>query len=350
MNDQNRTEFPHRRYNPLTGEWVLVSPHRTLRPWQGKQEPVGTANLPSYDPSCYLCPGNERAGGVKNPQYSGTYVFTNDFAALVPDTPDSEDSDGMFRRQDVRGTCRVVCFSPHHDRTLPEMSVDEIIQVVHTWIDQYRELGREYRWVQIFENKGEIMGCSNPHPHGQIWASDVLPNEAVKEDEHQRKYFSKHDSRLLADYREQEMLKNERIVAANDHWLVVVPFWAVWPYETMVLPKNDVSDIADIDQARITSLAEILKKLLIRYDNLFEVPFPYTMGWHNAPCGEESFDHWTLHAHFYPPLLRSATVKKYMVGYEMLSEAQRDITPERAAEILRGLPEVHYKSKIQVPK
>jgi UDPglucose--hexose-1-phosphate uridylyltransferase len=344
------TEHPHRRYNPLSGDWVLVSPHRTQRPWQGQVEKPPQETRPAYDPTCYLCPGNERAGGVRNPRYETTFVFTNDFAALLPDTPAAPaNDDPLLRLESEQGTCRVLCFSPRHDLTLPEMRVEEIRRVVDVWAEQTAELGRRFHWVQIFENKGTIMGSSNPHPHGQIWAGDALPTEAAKEERQQRAYFEAHGSPLLLDYVELETTRRERIVVENGNWLVVVPYWAVWPFETLLLPRRHVLRLPDLSDGERDALSSILRRLLTRYDNLFETSFPYSMGWHGAPNdagggGEINLapTHWQLHAHFYPPLLRSATVKKFMVGYEMLGEPQRDLTAEQAAERLRVLSEVHY--------
>jgi UDPglucose--hexose-1-phosphate uridylyltransferase len=346
------TEHPHRRYNPLTGDWILVSPHRTKRPWKGQVEKSPPESRPQYDPTCYLCPGNERAGGDRNPQYESIYVFANDFAALLPDVPDAPVStDPLLRFESEEGTCRVICFSPRHDLTLPEMAVEDIRRVVGEWAEQTEELGRRYAWVQIFENKGAVMGCSNPHPHGQIWAGSALPNEPAKEEHHQRAYFEQYGEPLLVAYAELEAGLGERVVVEDAHWMAVVPYWAVWPFETLLLPRRHVLRLPDLSDAERDALASILKRLLTKYDNLFETSFPYSMGWHGAPsplslegrgAGGEG-DHWQLHAHFYPPLLRSATVKKFMVGYEMLAEAQRDLTAEQAAERLRALPEVHYK-------
>lgn len=329
---------PHRRYNPLSGEWVLVSPHRTKRPWQGLEEKPQIISGPTYHPKCYLCPGNERAGGHKNPNYSNTFVFTNDFAALLPDTELTLNDDNyLFKFESVKGTSRVICFSPNHSLTLPRMDVDDILIVIKVWIDQTVELGKNYQWVQIFENKGDVMGCSNPHPHGQIWAGSSLPNEAFKERENQKEYFEKNNSIMLLDYLQEEQNNKERIVIENEDWIVIVPFWAVWPFETMLMPKRHILRLSELSNNEQYSLADILKRFLTKYDNLFNVSFPYTMGWHQAPFNNDKNLFWQLHAHFYPPLLRSATVKKFMVGYEMLGEAQRDITAEQAAEKLRNI-------------
>lgn len=336
-------EHPHRRYNPLLGDWVLVSPHRTKRPWQGQVEKPPPDNRPTYDPACYLCPRNERAGGIRNPDYEHTFVFTNDFAALLPDTPTVGESHPLLKSESVSGTCRVICFSPRHDLTLPEMATADIRRVVDLWAAQTAELGQQYRWVQVFENKGAVMGSSNPHPHGQIWAQDNLPNEPRKEDDQQRRYFEGNGRPLLLDYAILEE-QSERLVLANDHWLAVVPYWAIWPYEILLLPRRHIQRLPNLTVEERDALAAILKRLLTRYDNLFETSFPYSMGWHGAPFGRDQQEtHWQLHAHFYPPLLRSATVKKFMVGYEMMAEAQRDLTAEQAAEKLRSLPDKHYK-------
>lgn len=339
---------PHRRLNPLTGQWVLVSPHRLLRPWQGKTEKIDAAERPRHDPQCYLCPGNTRANGQHNPDFTGTFVFDNDFAALKPDGADDHiDADGLFVAETERGICRVICFSPRHDLTLAEMDVADIARVVDVWRDQYAELGArdDIGHVQIFENKGALMGCSNPHPHGQIWASRAVPTEVALEDHHQRAYHARHNRPMLAAVAEREAESGERIVAINTDWIALVPFWAKWPYELLVLPRAHARHLLDLDDARRASLAAILSAATIRYDNLFETSFPYTMGIHQAPTDGAPNDHWTMHLHFYPPLLRSATIQKFMVGYEMLAEAQRDLTPEQAADRLRALPATHYKHR-----
>lgn len=342
----NPTDHPHRRYNPLADQWILVSPHRTKRPWQGQQENAAQEQKPAYDPECYLCPGNARISGEVNPQYTKPYVFTNDFSAMLPDTPAFRDnSHPLFQTHSVRGTSRVICFSPNHAQTLPELSVEQIGDVIALWQAQCRELGATYCWVQIFENKGTIMGCSNPHPHGQIWAGDFLPDLPAKADTMQKRYFDTHRRALLADYAAEELKRRERIVVETDEWLAVVPYWAAWPFETLLLPKTDIRRMTDLNDNQRADLAAALKKLTTRYDNLFQISFPYSMGFHGAPFDGGEHPEWRLHAHFYPPLLRSATVRKFMVGYEMMAESQRDLTPEQAAERLAGLSEIHYKQR-----
>lgn len=329
---------PHRRFNPLTGEWILVSPHRTKRPWQGQQEKPVAANRPQHDPKCYLCPGNERAGGFQNPNYETTFVFQNDYSALLPDATLGDASrSALLRAEGVRGECRVICFSPRHDLTLGDMEIADIARVVDTWADQVTELGARYKWVQIFENKGESMGASNPHPHGQIWASDFVPTLAAREGEQQRAYFEETGRPLLQDVVLEELCAGERVVAETEHWVLLVPFWAVWPYEYLLIPRRPVQRLPDLTFEERVSLAAILKSGIRKYDAVFDTVFPYSMGWHGAPTDGEDHPHWTLHAHFYPPLLRSASVRKFMVGYEMLAESQRDLTPEMAARRLREL-------------
>jgi UDPglucose--hexose-1-phosphate uridylyltransferase len=337
---------PHKRYNPLSGEWVLVSPHRLQRPWQGKREVRAADGRPSYDPACYLCPGNERAGGAKTPRYESVYVFTNDFAALLPEAPQaSVDEGGIFRAETEAGVCRVICFSPRHDLTLPELAPAEIRQVVDTWAEQYLELSAAagIGHVQIFENKGALMGCSNPHPHGQIWATQSVPVEPAKEDAALRLYQQQNGGCLLCEYTKQELARDERVVCSNSSWVAVVPYWAKWPYEILLLSTRHAAHLAELSDSERDGLASILKRLLTRYDNLFETSFPYSMGFHQRPVVSSPGDHWHLHAHFYPPLLRSAEVQKFMVGFEMLGTPQRDITPEIAAQRLKECPEVHYK-------
>lgn len=342
-------DYPHRRYNPLTNTWVLVSAHRTKRPWLGAQEQPTILDISSYDEKCYLCPTNQRMGGDVNPDYQNVYVFPNDFMALLPDTETCQSvDDDLFTFESVKGECRVICFSPDHSKTLPLLSVSEITTIVNVWQQQSIELGAKYKWIQIFENKGQAMGCSNPHPHGQIWASDFLPNEIAREDSSQRKYYEKHKSPMLLDYVERELAMNERVIVNTKYWVVVVPYWAVWPFETLLLPKFTAQRLTDLNTEQSEDLALAIKRLTTRYDNLFQTPFPYSMGFHFAPYTDDDTTqaHWQLHAHFYPPLLRSATVKKFMVGYELLAEVQRDLTAEQAANRLNEVSDtIHYSMK-----
>lgn len=337
------TEHPHRRFNPLTQEWVLVSPHRAKRPWQGQVESLDEEEKPSYDENCYLCAGNTRINGEVNEKYQKTFVFSNDFAALKQDTPVTSVDDPLFKMATEQGESRVICFSPDHSKTLPQLCIDEIAEVVKTWQAQCDELGQTYKWVQVFENKGATMGCSNPHPHGQIWAQQQLPTLVEKKQNAQMDYRSEYGSNLLQDYAKREVKKQERVVVENSDWVVVVPYWAGWPFETLLLPKFPIQRMTELTTETRVSLADILRQITIKYDNLFNCSFPYSMGWHGAPYDGENHPEWTLHASFFPPLLRSATVRKFMVGYEMMAEAQRDLTPEQAAERLKALPSVHYK-------
>ncbi len=333
-------EHPHRRYNPLRDEWILVSPHRAKRPWQGEEDAPDVKTRAAHDPECYLCAGNARVTGEVNPDYSGTFVFANDFAALLPDAPAPAGGDALFRAQGARGLSRVICFSPDHGKTLPELPLTQIEGVIDTWAAQIAELGATYANVQVFENKGAVMGCSNPHPHGQVWATDYVPQELATEDRTQAAWEGAQP--MLLDLAEREA-GGPRIVVETTHWLAIVPYWASWPFETLLLPRFSVQRLPDLTPEQRADLAVALKELTARYDNLFRCSFPYSMGWHGAPFTDGAKEHWQLHAHFYPPLLRSASVRKFMVGYEMLAEAQRDLTPEQAAERLRAVPSVHFR-------
>jgi UDPglucose--hexose-1-phosphate uridylyltransferase len=327
---------PHRRYDPLSDQWVLVSSGRTLRPWLGRTERRGVLEeRPAYDPTCYLCPGNERASGARNPDYATTFVFTNDFAALHPDSSEERLEEGLLLAESQPGTCRVVCFSPRHDLTLTHMPSAAVREVVDLWASQTSELGETNRWVQIFENRGEAMGASNPHPHGQIWAGTALPDRAAREDSRQQGHLRQVGRRLLLDVAAQES-GGVRVVDEDAEWLALVPFWAVWPFELLLLPRRPAARLADLDDPQRDALAGIMQRLLQRYDGLFGQPMPFSMGWHQAPFGGGPTDHWQVHAHFMPPLLE-ATKRKFMVGYELLSEPQRDITAEEAADRLRAV-------------
>jgi UDPglucose--hexose-1-phosphate uridylyltransferase len=335
------SDLVHRRQNPLTGRWVLVSPHRTQRPWLGQIEPQAAPDLQVHDADCYLCPGNKRANGATNPNYEGPWAFQNDFPALLLGSNADIEVQDLFRAEVVSGECRVICFSPNHSLTLPQLSKEQVRSVIDCWAAQSSELGTQYTWVQLFENKGAAMGCSNPHPHGQLWASSHVPDEPAIEDERQRAYFAETGHSLLTEVAAQEA-GGPRVVIETPDWLVIVPWWAVWPFETLLMPRFSVQRIEHLNAAQRDGLADVLRELTARYDNLFGCPFPYSMGWHGAPYLPGDQSHWILHAHFYPPLLRSATVRKFMVGYEMLAEAQRDLTPEQAAERLRLVSPTHY--------
>jgi UDPglucose--hexose-1-phosphate uridylyltransferase len=352
MSDSALHNTPHRRFNPLTREWLLVSPHRTQRPWQGKVEGIAPATNVQFDPECYLCPGNERAGGARNPKYTNTFVFDNDYAALLPDVPQvsANDADLLVANSEA-GICRVVCFSPRHDLTIPLMPAADLRRVVDVWSQQFQELESHpwIRHIQIFENRGALMGASNPHPHCQIWATDFLPNLPGKELSAFQDYSSAKKSCLLCDYLRLELKKNERVVCRNDGFAAVVPYWAEWPFEILLLSKRHIAAMHELSPDERDLLADILKQITIRYDNLFNTSFPYSMGFHQRPSDGTAHPEWHFHAHYYPPLLRSATVRKFMVGYEMLGMPQRDITPESAAKCLADLPAIHYQLRDGTP-
>ena len=335
----NLQDYSHKRFNILTGEWVLVSPHRAKRPWQGQNEEISNEKRPTHDPNCYLCSGNTRVNGEKNPKYNDVLVFTNDFAALQTTSPKFAINEGLFKAESEQGICKVICFSPDHSKSLADMSVENINKVVKTWQNEYTELGSNnmINYIQIFENKGAVMGCSNPHPHGQIWSQSTLPNEVDKKDQQQRAYFSKNNSSLLGDYLKQELEANERIIYQNNDFVVLTPFWAVWPFETMIVPKKQFANITKISEQESLNFADAISKITKAYDKLFDCSFPYSSGIHQSPTNGKINDYWHWHMSFYPPLLRSATVKKFMVGYEMFGSPQRDITAEQAAKRLRDI-------------
>ncbi len=343
---QGKFQYPHRRWNPLRQAWVMVSPHRTQRPWQGEVAQKAAPSAIAYDPDCYLCPGNKRAGGEVNPQYDSIFTFVNDYAALLPETPQVPDlpSSSLLVAEPARGLCKVLCFHPDHSLTLARMTREEIRRVVDAWSREYGELGAIdwINYVQVFENRGAMMGASNPHPHGQIWSTGFVPDEPAAETVAQAEYLAKNSRCLLCDYVAEEILSGERVVFENEHFAAVVPWWAVWPFEVLLVSKRHAGSMPEFDSNERDALADALKRLTTRYDNLFETSFPYTMGFHQSPTDGAAHKEWHFHAHFYPPLLRSATVRKFMVGFEMLGMPQRDITPESAAERLRNCSETHF--------
>lgn len=339
MKPSDLQDYSHKRLNILTGEWVLVSPHRAKRPWQGQNEAVNNEKRPTYDETCYLCAGNKRINGELNPNYKDVFVFTNDFAALQSDSPSFSLQDGLLVAQSETGICKVICFSPDHSKSLADMAPNDILKVVFEWQKQYMELGKnpKVNYVQIFENKGAVMGCSNPHPHGQIWSQSTLPNEVDKKNTQQLNYYNKYHSSLLGDYLKQELVKQERIIFENDSFVVLIPFWAVWPFETMIIPKKHQPHILSMNKDEALLYAEAISIITKAYDTLFNTSFPYSSGIHQAPTDGNENKHWHWHMSFYPPLLRSATVKKFMVGYEMFGSPQRDITAESAVKMLKNL-------------
>ncbi|KAJ3314587.1 hypothetical protein HDV04_006146 [Boothiomyces sp. JEL0838] len=363
MTDFDFTEHSHKRYNPLNDSWILCSPHRAKRPWlgmqwliEGQQESTNDQQSPSYLPDCFLCPGNKRINGEQNPKYESTFVFANDFPAVKDQQPEYDPNsiqienvpkdlvNRLYKAQGVRGCAKVVCFSPDHSKTMAEMNADEIVEIVKTWKNLALELKEmpNINYAVMFENKGSAMGCSNPHPHGQVWATEDVPQEPAAEIKSLKKYQNEHHSCLLCDLVKTELAFKDRIVCQNDSWICIVPFWAIWPFETLLLPKEHVNSIDTISEQQQKGLAALLSEITCKYDNLFETSFPYSMGLHGAPLKEENSP-MHLHLHFYPPLLRSATVKKFLVGFEMLGQPQRDLTAEQAAKRLRDLPTVHYK-------
>lgn len=346
MNHSDFSRLPHRRFNLLTGEWVLVSPQRSERPWDGQTEPTEPEHSTSYDPDCYLCPGNSRSGGAKNPDYTQTFVFDNDFSALLngPTVKPKSKQGRILRAEPEQGICRVICYSPRHDLTVSRMDAGAVTAIVDTWVEEYRQLGENPRvsHVQIFENRGRVMGCSNNHPHGQIWANQTIPAIPQNETDQQKLFSTEHGSCLLCSYLETELSEQQRLLFINDSYAVIVPFWATWPFETIIIPRMHATAITALTVKQKRDLAKIMIRLSICYDNLFTTPFPYSMGIHQQPTDDRDYHEWHWHIHYYPPLLRSRSVKKHMVGYEMLAMPQRDITPEKAAQLLRSLPQTHY--------
>lgn len=350
--EEKFTDQPHRRYNILNNSWVLCSPHRSKRPWLGQTEKPSSEKLKSFDETCYLCPGNKRANGEENPKYKSTYSFTNDFSALLPEFQEKIEEfneDDLIIAKPERGLCKVIIFSPDHSKTLPVMEKEEIVNVIETWCNDYKEISKLdfIKNIQIFENKGAIMGCSNPHPHCQIWATEEIPQELLSELKSSKDYFDKKKKCLLCSYLKMELEKKERIISKNDNFVVLVPYWAVWPFETMILPLFHCSQLIEMTKEQKEDFASIIKEITTRYDNIFNVSFPYSMGIHQSPVKDVKSESFHLHVHFYPPLLRSSSIKKFFVGYEMLGEPQRDITPEKAAKIIQEVSSIHFSEKEQ---
>jgi len=335
----NLQDYSHKRFNILTGEWVLVSPHRSKRPWQGQNEEISQAKRPTYDKTCYLCATNTRINGEINPDYKDVFVFTNDFAALQKDSPKFSFNEGLLKAESETGICKVICFSPDHSKSLADMAVKDISKVVNVWQKEFATLAalKDINYVQIFENKGAVMGCSNPHPHGQIWSQSTLPNEVEKKDTQQKEYFSKENKSLLENYLTQELKLNERIIYENEDFVALTPFWAIWPFEVMIAPKKSQKDITEMSDTQSNNFAKAISVITKAYDNLFQTSFPYSSGIHQSPTNNQDNKHWHWHMSVYPPLLRSATVKKFMVGYEMFGSPQRDITAEQAVKMLKEL-------------
>jgi UDPglucose--hexose-1-phosphate uridylyltransferase len=334
MSIQNQS---HARRNILTGEWVLVSPHRLQRPWRGQVDQGEREQLPGYDPGCYLCPGNERANGNRNPEYTGAFSFDNDYAALSPQSDVHGRDSGLFQAQPESGRCRVVCYTERHDLRLATMNDEQLDVAIGAMVTEFAGLDAspDIAYVQVFENRGEMMGCSNPHPHAQVWATSSVPNEPAKECRTQGRYFDEHGSVMLLDYIEAEVADGARVIVESEASVAVVPFWATWPFEALIVPRRTVNAPDALAAEELSDLGRALRAVLRAYESLFDASVPYSMGFHARPSDGLDHPEWQFHVHVYPPLLRSATVRKHMVGFEMLGQPQRDLTPEAAAERLR---------------